>query len=170
MSTTHTAHVASVESLDMWAAHLETVPTVRVQLNGYVAARAKGNVELAARCHETLTNLASEYLAYAEHRDDTMPSADEIAEMLDWAEEASDYRHSDTYAAYDRLARNAGQLLDRAYEHRSVGYALSAIERATRASELAAQLTEFERAEMRNLIGEAQRFIQRVKISAQYAR
>ncbi|QGH75218.1 hypothetical protein SEA_ENCELADUS_116 [Mycobacterium phage Enceladus] len=108
---------------------------------------------------------------YADHSDpDAMPSAEDVEEMLDWAEEASDYRHSDTYAAYDRLARNAGQLLDRAYEHRSTGYALSAIERATRASELAAQLTEFERAEMRNLIGEAQRFIQRVEISAQYAR
>lgn len=105
---------------------------------------------------------------YADHSDpDAMPSVDDVEEMLAWREAAERQRDA---TEYDRGARRAHGLLDRAYDTRFIGYAESAIQQAERLQPLAERLSEFERAELRILIREANAFIGRVTRSDELAR
>ncbi|ASR87514.1 hypothetical protein SEA_NICHOLASP3_142 [Mycobacterium phage Nicholasp3] len=95
---------------------------------------------------------------YADKSDpDAMPSADDVAEMIVWADTAKDEQ------AFARFMERANGLLDRAYMSSRVGYAQSAIETAKRA--LAVARDDYATGEANHVIGEATRLIDRLNNS-----
>ncbi|WP_124712931.1 hypothetical protein [Mycolicibacterium nivoides] len=103
---------------------------------------------------DTVTDIEAERASqYAEHDvDDT--SADDIADMHDWAAKAEAER------AFARLMQRAHGLIDRAYMSSKVGYAQSAIATAQRA--LTVTTDAYAVGEANHLIGEATRLIDRL--------
>ncbi|QFG10366.1 hypothetical protein J4U00_gp113 [Mycobacterium phage DyoEdafos] len=110
---------------------------------------------------ETKRMVAGTIDHYADHSDpDTMPTADEIEDMHQWAARAE----ADT--AHSRLMARAHGLMDRAYMSSRVGYAQSAIATAQRALPHAAILPgDWATAEAEHLIAEATRLIDRLNNS-----
>ncbi|ATG86541.1 hypothetical protein J4T96_gp107 [Mycobacterium phage Finemlucis] len=95
---------------------------------------------------------------YADKSDpDAMPTADDVAEMIVWADTAKDEQ------AFARFMERANGLLDRAYMSSRVGYAQSAIETAQRA--LAVARDDYATGEANHVIGEATRLIDRLNNS-----
>ncbi|WZB38416.1 hypothetical protein SEA_BAZZLE_140 [Mycobacterium phage Bazzle] len=120
------------------------------------AARAKEYAQ--ADCLATLKELVGvphNGTEYADHSDDdAMPSADDVAEMIVWADTAANVQ------AFSRFMDRANGLLDRAYASSRIGYAESAIETAKRA--LAVATDDYSRGQANHVIGTATRLVDRL--------
>ena len=92
---------------------------------------------------------------YADHSDpDSIPTADDIAEMHAHVENAANERDEDLrHVAFDADMRNAGMWLDRAYTENVTEYAAMARRVAENTRDYAQ--THAERMEVDSLIGEA---------------